>query len=227
MSESQVVSNDEVSQDFRTMLSQFITASNAAREADLIQHQQDISELRSSIKVIQEGSPTNSVNNLTQTPFPDRRNQTRRTSVFFGSPGFEKNDDNVRSGIQVLQADIVYNKDKELKVSSLEGLQYLAKPIALLSLIYPDRELKIPHMVSYNLRPHVVAAWDSHFSKESAISGIPFKDIMVEDWLSLCNDDICCIERGRCALHHDVGSGHREQCGTFQQGMVGSSEVCS
>jgi hypothetical protein len=45
MSESQVVSNDEVSQDFRAMLSQFITASNAAREADRIQHQQDISEL--------------------------------------------------------------------------------------------------------------------------------------------------------------------------------------
>jgi hypothetical protein len=190
MSEIQAVSNDEIPQDLRAMLSQFITASKEAREADRIQHQQDISELRSSIKVILEGSPTNSVNNLPQTPFPDRRKQTRRTSMFFGSPGFYKNDDNMRSQIQVLQADIVYNKDKELKVSSLEGLQYLAKQIALLSSIYPDRELKIAHMVSYNLRPHVVAAWNSHCCKESAISGIPYKDIMVEDWLSLSNDDV-------------------------------------
>jgi hypothetical protein len=46
--------------------------------------------------------------------------------MLFGSPGFDKNEDNVRSQIQVLQADIVYNKEEELKVSSLEGLQYLA-----------------------------------------------------------------------------------------------------
>jgi hypothetical protein len=190
MSEPQPVSNDENPQDLRSMLSQFITASNLAREADRIQQQQEISELRSSIKDILEGSSTNSVNNSPQTPFPDRRKQTRRTSMFFGSPGFEKCDDNVRSQIQVLQADIVYNKDKELKVSSLEGLQYLAKQIALLSSIYPNRELKIAHMVSYNLRPHVVAAWNSHCSKESAISGIPFKEIMVEDWLSLSNEEV-------------------------------------
>jgi hypothetical protein len=190
MSELQALSNDENPQDLRAMLSQFITASNLSREADRIQHQQDISELRSSIKDILEGSSANSVNNSPQTPFPDRRKQTRRTSMFFGSPGFDKNEDNVRSQIQVLQADIVYNKDKELKVSSLEGLQYLAKQIALLSSIYPNRELKIAHMVSYNLRPHVVAAWNSHCSKESAISGIPFKEIMVEDWLSLSNDEV-------------------------------------
>jgi hypothetical protein len=59
-----------------------------------------------------------------------------------------------------------------------------------MSSIYPNRELKIAHMVSYNLRPHVVAAWNSHCSKESAISGIPFKEIMVEDWLSLSNDEV-------------------------------------
>jgi hypothetical protein len=58
MSENQVISNDEISQDLRTMLSQFITASNLACEADRIQHQQDISELRSSIKDILEGWST-------------------------------------------------------------------------------------------------------------------------------------------------------------------------
>ena len=114
MSETQAVSSDEIPQDLRSMLSQFISASNKARETDRIQHQQDISELRSSIKDILEGSSANSVNNSPQTPFQDRRKQTRRTSMFFGSPGFDKNEDNVRSQIQVLQADIVYNKDKEL-----------------------------------------------------------------------------------------------------------------
>ena len=190
MSETQAVSSDEIPQDLRSMLSQFISASNKAREMDRIQHQQDISELRSSIKDILEGSSANSVNNSPQTPFLDRRKQTRRRSMFFGSPGFDKNEDNVRSQIQLLQADIVYNEDKELKVSSLEDPQYLAKQIALLSSTYPNRELKIAHMVSYNLRPHVVAAWNSYCSKESAISGIPFKEIMVEDWLSLNNDEV-------------------------------------
>jgi hypothetical protein len=78
MSETQAVSNDEIPQDLRAMLSQFITASKETREADRIQHQQDISELRSSIKVILEGCPTNSVNNLPQTPFPD---ESRRGEV--------------------------------------------------------------------------------------------------------------------------------------------------
>ena len=114
MSETQAVSSDGIPQDLRSMLSQFISASNKAREMDRIQHQQDISELRSSIKDILEGSSANSVNNSPQTPFLDRRKQTRRRSMFFGSPGFDKNEDNVRSQIQVLQADIVYNKDKEL-----------------------------------------------------------------------------------------------------------------
>jgi hypothetical protein len=56
MSETQESKTDDSPPDLRTMLSQFITASNAAREADRIQHQQDISELKTSIKVILEGS---------------------------------------------------------------------------------------------------------------------------------------------------------------------------
>ena len=77
--------------------------------------------------------------------------------MFFGSPSIAKTDPNIRSPIQVLQADIIYDKDRELKVSSLEGLQYLSKQVALLSLKYPNREIKVAHMVSYNLRPHVIA----------------------------------------------------------------------
>ena len=63
MSETQAASNDEIPQDGRTILSHFITASNVAREADRVQHQQDITELKTSIKVILEGSVRNGPNN--------------------------------------------------------------------------------------------------------------------------------------------------------------------
>jgi hypothetical protein len=182
----EVSTNDDNNQDLRTMIKQFITYSTAAREAD----RQDIAELRLSVQSILQGSPSKQDDDSVQTPPPDRRKQTRRTSMFFGSPGFDKQDASQRSQIQVLQADIIYDKNNELKVSSLEGLQYLAKQIALISSIYPNREIKIAHMVSYNLRPHVVAAWNSHCYKESLITGIPAKEIMVEDWLSLSNEEV-------------------------------------
>ena len=91
--------------------------------------------------------------------------------MFFGSPGYDKADTAVRSQIQVLQADII-----QLKVSSLEALQFLAKQKAMLSSRYPERELKIAHMVSINLRPHVIAAWNSHCYKESLITGIEYEE---------------------------------------------------
>ena len=54
-----------------------------------------------------------------------------------------------KSNIQVLQADIVY--DKELRISSLEeGLQYLARQLQLLPSKYPGREIKMAHMVSHS-----------------------------------------------------------------------------
>ena len=65
--------------------------------------------------------------------------------------------------IQILQNDIVY--EKELKVSSLEGLQYLAKQMQLLASKYPGRDIKMAHMVAYNLRPHVVAPSSSDSCK--------------------------------------------------------------
>jgi hypothetical protein len=93
-----------------------------------------------------------------------------------------------KPNIQVLQADIVY--DKELKVSSLEGLQYLARQLQLLSSKYPGREIKIAHMVSYNLRPHVLASWNSYRYRESIINGAESNEIMIEDWLSLTNPEV-------------------------------------
>ena len=178
---------DYNNQDLRSLLSQFISISNA----DRLQSQQDIAELKVSIQSILKKDLQEKDDNLPQTPFPDRRKQTRRTSMFFGSPEFDKADNTVRPQIQVLQADIIY--DKELKISSLEGLQYLAKQKAMLSSRYPERELKIAHMVSINLRPHVIAAWNSHCYKESLITGIEPEELMVEDWLSLSNSTVDAI----------------------------------
>ena len=136
-----------------------------------MRNQNDISEIKDSIQGILKGTPPKPPDDdLVQTLFPDRRKQTRRTSMFFGSPYYDKAESAVRSQIQVLQADIIY--DTQLKVSSLEGLQFLAKQKAMLSPRYPERELKIAHMVSINLRPHVIAAWNSHCYKESLITDI-------------------------------------------------------
>ena len=88
--------------------------------------------------------------------------------------------------IQILQNDIVY--ENELKVSSLSGLQFLAKQMQVLASKYPGREIKMSHMVSYNLRPHVVANWNSFCFKQTQLTGLEYDEIMVEDWLSFPND---------------------------------------
>lgn len=183
---------DDDTQDIKKILSQFIATSNSIRQSDRLQSQRDIADLRLAISALKKDAYEDTDNYPIQTPFPDRRQENRRSSsMFFGSPSNGKSDANARSQIQVLQADIIY--DKELKVSSLEGLQYFAKQIALLSSKYPGREIKFAHMVAYNLRPHVVAAWNSHCHKEYLISGVEPQEIMVEDWLSLSNEAVNAI----------------------------------
>ena len=120
-----------------------------------------------------------------ETPVTSRYEENRRSTMFFGSPLRSPQN---QAQIQVLQADIVY--DRELKVCSLEGLQYLAKQLQLLSSKYPGREIKTAHMVSFSLRPHVIAAWNSHCYKEFLITGIEAKELMVEDWLTLHNSTV-------------------------------------
>jgi hypothetical protein len=105
----------------------------------------------------------------------------KKSSFFFGKPTVV-----LRPSIQVLQTDIVC--DKEFKVSSLEGLQYLAKQLHLLSSKYPGREVRLSHMISFSLRPHVVAAWNSHCRQESLITGSEPEEILVENWLSLSDE---------------------------------------
>ena len=180
--ESKAQDNDEL----RTMFMQFISARNEDREAT----SNELAGLRSAIAFLTESqslakeSPHISVDS----PVPDRSGTNRRTSMFFGSPDVKGYESSGKNTIQVLQADIIY--DKQLKVSSLEGLQYLAKQLAIYTSQYPGREIKMAHMVAYSLRPHVTASWNSYCYKESLITGIELKEVMVEDWLSLTNSQV-------------------------------------
>jgi hypothetical protein len=144
----------------------------------------DIQELRDAILELKKSEYLSPISDeLSDTPLLNRPRGSRRSSMFFGMSQPLATDN--KPNIQALQADIVY--DKELKVSSLEGLQYLARQLQLLSSKYPGREIKIAHMVSYNLRPHVLASWNSYRYRESIINGVESNEIMVEDWLSLTN----------------------------------------
>jgi hypothetical protein len=172
-----VATTAQADTDLRTMFAQFLQSAND----DRMRTSKELSDLRTSIASLAKGSPQMSVDS----PIPDRSNTNRRSSMFFGSPEPKFTDIGQKSTIQVLHADIVY--DKELKVSSLEGLQYLAKQLQLMISKYPGREIRTAHMVAFSLRPHVVASWNSYCYKQSLITGIETNEIMVEDWLALSN----------------------------------------
>jgi hypothetical protein len=151
--------------ELKKMFAQFLISSKDNQS----RNRTDILELRGAILELKKSdyvSPTR--DELPDTPLISRPRGGRRSSMFLGmsqppsSPLGPKTDN--KPNIQVLQADIVY--DKELNVISLEGLQYLA----LLSSKYPG-EIKIAHMVSYNLRPLVLASWNSYRYRESIING--------------------------------------------------------
>ena len=175
--------------ELKEMFAQFLISSkdNQAR------NRTDIQELRDAILELKKSDYVSPMRDeLPDTPLISRPRGGRRSSMFFGmsqppSSPLGPTTDN-KPNIQVLQADIVY--DKELKVISLEGLQYLARQLQLLSSKYPGREIKIAHMVSYNLRPHVLASWNSYRYRESIINGAESNEIMVEDWLSLTNPEV-------------------------------------
>ena len=180
-------------QDLKDMFAQFLITSKEFQTRSSA----DIEELRDAINDIKKSSYSSPMSDeLPDTPIFNRP-RGRRSSMFFGTTQSQPIllaptiDTPIKPNIQVLQADIVY--DKELKVSSLEGLQYLARQVQLLSSKYPGREIKMAHMVSYNLRPHVLASWNSYRYRESIINGIESNEIMVEDWLSLTNSEVQAI----------------------------------
>lgn len=175
--------------ELKEMFAQFLISSKDNQS----RNRTDIQELRDAILELKTSDCLSPMRDeLSDTPLLSRPRGGRRSSMFFGmsqppsSPLGPTTDS--KPNIQVLQADIVY--DKELKVSSLEGLQYLARQLQLLSSKYPGREIKIAHMVSYNLRPHVLASWNSYRYRESIINGAESNEIMVEDWLSLTNPEV-------------------------------------
>ena len=160
--------------DMMVIFKQFMKSS----QEDRIRNSNEFTELRSAIASISRGSPQISLDS----PIPDRANANRRSSMFFGSPLPKERESTTKTQIQALQADIIY--DKELEVSSLEGLQYLAKQLQLFTSKYPGREVRTAHMVAYLLRPHVIASWNSHCFKESQIAGLEV------NWLSLSNGQV-------------------------------------
>jgi hypothetical protein len=175
--------------ELKDMFAQFLISSKDNQSRNCA----DIQELRDAILELKKSEYLSPIRDeLSDTPLLNRPRGGRRSSMFFGmsqppsSPLGPTTD--YKPNIQVLQADIVY--DKELKVSSLEGLQYLARQLQLLSSKYPGREIKMAHMVSYNLRPHVLASWNSYRYRESIINGVESNEIMVEDWLSLTNPEV-------------------------------------
>jgi hypothetical protein len=185
--------------ELKEMFHQFLATSSEIQ----LRNRTDIGELKNAILEIKKSnlkSPPRE--EFIDTPLPDR-SRGRRSSMFFGMPHYQssvlesaadtadKQNMPTKANIQVLQADIVY--DKELKISSLEGLQYLSRQLQLLSSKYPGREIKMAHMVSYNLRPHVLASWNSHQYRESVITGAEPNEVMVEDWLSLTNSEVQAI----------------------------------
>ena len=174
--------------EFRAMVTQFCQQS----VKNQVSNREDITELRAAIASLSKKPGHESPYSLgdIETPVADRSKSDRRSTIFFGqsSSPEDKQPSSQQPRIQILQNDIVY--DKELKVSSLEGLQYLAKEMQLLASKYPGRDIKMAHMVAYNLRPHVVANWNSFRFRQSQLDGREYEEIMVEDWLSFTNPSV-------------------------------------
>ena len=77
------------------------------------------------------GSKSESPSDSMRSYLPEKRLDDKRTSMFFGRTPHQYPEGEQQNNIQVLQADIVYEKDKELRVVSLEGLQYLHKQVEI------------------------------------------------------------------------------------------------
>lgn len=128
-------------QELKLLLTNFITAS----KEDKKQYKEDLDGLRTAVAFL---SNTESPQNSADSPIIDRTVPNRRSSMFFRSPTTRDFQREPKTEIQILQNEVVY--DKELKVSSLEGLQYLSRRMQILSTTYPNRDIKMSHMVSFN-----------------------------------------------------------------------------
>ena len=90
--------------------------------------------------------------------------------------------------MQLLQADIVH--DKEIKFSSLEGLQYFGSTTSTVVFQIPrSRNQKGSHGF-LQFPPTCRIFMDPHRYRESLITGLESNEVMVENWLSLSNSEV-------------------------------------
>ena len=182
--EPRIVSIEETSMN---VIIQLIQKNREEDQLERSRTQADIADLKSALSSLHNPSPMSSHDS----PIINRGPTNRRTSMFFGSPILNSAENTCKPTVQVLQHDIVY--DTELKVSSLAGLQYLSKQRQILSTKYPNHQISLARMVSYNLRQHVLAAYNHLWYKDSDITGSESQEILVEDWLSLSNAEVQAI----------------------------------
>ena len=186
-----------LTQDFSAQLNSMFNDFYERTKVDKEENRLQFAELRTAISalsnpVMSNPSPIDSPNlsDHSKASIPDRSKTTRRSTIFFGgsTPMYNKPISDIMPQIQILQNDVVYQN--ELKVSSLAGLQHLSKQMQILASMYPGRDIKMSHMVSYNLRPHVVANWNSFCFKHTQLTEGEYEELMVEDWLSFSNETV-------------------------------------
>ena len=125
---------------------------------------------------------------LSQTTFPDRQADNRRTSMFLGSPLSNNSaqcTDHIKPQIAFIQSQVVY--DVELKVSSLSGLRFLFQQQQRLATKYSHNEILILHIISFLLRRNVLATYNSRRYDQFIRNGEEPEELMCEKWLSFDN----------------------------------------
>ena len=128
--------------ELKLLLSAFIAVSKEDKQ----RYKDDIEELRSAVTLLNNReTPEKSADSS----ITDRTGVNRRSSMFFGSPNAHNYRTDSKTQIQILQNDVVY--EKELKISSLEGLQYLSKQMQILGSKYPSRDVKMWTVLEQNV----------------------------------------------------------------------------
>ena len=206
------------------MFAQFLTES----QEDRSKASEDIEQIRS---IFQPGSkaysPSVSVGSFQDNSTQDRRAETQRSSMFFGtSSPFQDPEQAQRQHIQILQADVIYEREKELKVSSLEGLRYLDKQYQILSSKYPGRLIQLAHMVSFNLRESVIGSYNTFLYEESQFTGLPVDEILSQNSLQHTKVSDLLLEAARpCTIEKYSIELRHSQVGTAVCSFRGNAQV--
>ena len=108
--------------------------------------------------------------------------------MFFGRTPHRDSEGEQPNNVQVLQADIVYEKEKELRVVSLDkGLQYLHKTNIIVEI---SMEVRLAHVITLNLRPVILAAYNSYRYNASHLTDNDPEEVVIGEWPSLTNSKV-------------------------------------